>query len=246
MRPLGLIPPLAFALLIPVLPAAAQDPVPTAITKVTFDLGYVQTSGNTQVTTMNVGEKLTREKGRFTLTQAFAFVYGEQRDTVNANNLRTTVRGDYKIDKLFAFFIGGGFDRNVFAGIEKRFEEILGVQYLALAKTRDTIRVEGGGSMTQQLSVGGGQQNFPSARAAGSWRHAFTPAAYFQQNLEFIPNLEEHDDWRLNTESSLIAPVSARIGLKLSYVIRYDNLPEVGFTETDKLFTTGVQITFDD
>ncbi len=226
-------------------PVAAQDPVPVAITKVTFDLGYVQTSGNTQVTTMNVGEKLTREKGRWTLLQTFAFVYGEQRDTVNANNLRTAVRGDYKIDKLFALFVGAGFDRNTFAGIEKRFEEIIGLQYVALAKTRDTIRVEGGGSMTQQLAVGGGQQNFPSARAAGSWRHAFTEAAYFQQNLEYIPNLQEPLDWRLNTESSLIAPLSARIGLKLSYVIRYDALPEPGFTDTDRLFTTGLQITFE-
>ena len=126
----------------------AQDAAPAVVTKITADLGYVQTSGNTQVTTMNLGEKFTQ------------------------------------------------------------------------------------------------QRNFPSTRAAGVWRHAFTQAAYFQQNVEFVPNLKETEDWRVNSESSVVAPLSARIGLKLAYVVRFDNLPEPGFTDTDKLFTTGIQITF--
>ena len=228
--------------------ARAQTTAPAAfpatVTKITADLGYVQTSGNTQVTTMNVGEKITQERGRLVLQQGFALVYGEQRDTVNTNNLRTSVRGDYKIDKLIALFIGAGFDRNTFAGIERRFEEQLGLQARIFAAAFDTLRLEGGGSFTQQIGTDGRQQNFPSARAAAGWRHVFTPAAYFQQNFEFIPNLQETEDWRVNTESSVIAPLSTRIGVKLSYVIRFDNLPEPGFAELDRLFTTGIQITF--
>lgn len=243
MRTLTIAAALALALLASARPLAAQGD--TAVTKLTADFGYVQTSGNTQVTTMSVGEKLSRAKGRLTLSQTFNFVYGEQRDTVNTNNLRATVRGDYRIDGVFFLFAGAGFDRNVFAGIEKRFEELVGLQWMALASSSDTLRFEGGGSMTQQIPVAGLQQNFPSARAAGSWKHAFTPMAYFQQNVEYIPNLEEHQDWRFNTESAIVAPLSARIGVKLSYVIRYDNLPEPGFSETDKLFTTGIQLTFD-
>jgi putative salt-induced outer membrane protein len=223
---------------------AAQDPAPAAITKFAADLGYVTTSGNTQVTTMNLGEKLTRERGRLTLQQGFAIVYGKQRDTVNVNSLRTNLRGDYKIDRLLALFVGGSYDRNTFAGVERRFEEQIGVQARVLAAARDTVRVEGGGSFTQQLGTDGRKQDFPAARGAAAWRHAFTAATYFQQNLEFIPNLKENEDWRVNTESSLIAPLSARIGLKLSYVIRFDNLPEPGFATTDKLFTTGIQLTF--
>jgi putative salt-induced outer membrane protein YdiY len=42
----------------------------------------------------------------------------------------------------------------------------------------------------------------------------------------------------------LIAPISQRIGLKISYVIRYDNVPQAGFSTTDRLFTTGLQLTF--
>lgn len=224
--------------------ARAQQAPGAVINKLTLDFGFVQTSGNTQVTTTSLGERFTQERGRFTLSQAFALVYGEQRDTVNANNLRTTLRGDYKIDQVFAWFVGGGFDRNVFAGIARRFEEQVGLQAQVFAAVRDTIRLEGGGSLTQQIAVGGRQTNFPSARSAISWRHAFTSSSYFNQNLEYAPNLSELTDWRVNSESAIVAPLSARIGFKLSYVVRYDNLPEPGFSTTDRLFTTGIQLTY--
>jgi putative salt-induced outer membrane protein len=172
-------------------------------------------------------------------------VYGKQRDTVNTNNLRSALRADYKVDRVFSFFTGVGFDRNRFAGIAQRFEEQIGLQARVLAANADTISLEGGGSITQQIPVDGMQENFPSARGAMSWRHAFTQSTYFNQNVEYIPNLSEHEDWRVNTESTIVAPLSARIGLKVSYVVRYDNLPQPGFSELDKLFTTGIQLTFD-
>ncbi len=225
--------------------AGAQDSVLVTTTKLTSDFGYVATSGNTEVTTMSIGEKLTRSRGRLTLEQNFSLVYGEQQGTVITNNLRTGLRADYRIIGKFALFAGGAYDRNVFAGIERRFAEQLGVQVRAVGNATDTLRLEGGASITQQTAVGGAQANFVSARAAAAWRHSFTEASYFQQNVEFAPNLKDTDDYFLNTESSLVAPISARIGIKLSYVIRYDNLPEPGFSTTDRLFTTGVQLTFD-
>ncbi len=232
---------LALAALAPVL--GAQQ-APTVVTKITADIGYVAVTGNTQVTTFNIGEKLTQSRGRLSLEQGVGLVYSTQADSVISNYLRTHVRGDFKIDRLLAVFSGVAFDRNTFAGIERRFEEQVGISARLIGSARDTMRVEGGGSFTQQIGTDGIQQNFPSARGALSWRHVFTPAAYFTQNFEYIPNLKETEDWRMNSESGIVAPLSAKIGLKISYVIRYDNLPQPGFSEVDRLFTSGLQITF--
>lgn len=232
-------------LLLPALAAKAQDASAPTVTKATLDFGYVQTSGNTQVATLNLGEKLTQERGRLTLQQGFAFVYGKQRDSVITSYIGGNVRGDFKIDKILAAFAGVGFDRNRFAGIERRLEQQAGLQARVFADAIDTLRIEGGGSLTQQTGTDGIKSNFPAARGAAAWRHGFTPAAYFQQNVEWIPNLKTTEDWRLNSESAVVAPISSNIGLKLSYVIRFDNLPQVGFSELDRIFTTGVQVTFE-
>jgi hypothetical protein len=42
----------------------------------------------------------------------------------------------------------------------------------------------------------------------------------------------------------LTAPLSRPIALRVSYLIRFDNLPEPGFETTDRILTTGVQIAF--
>lgn len=229
--------------------AAAQDAAPTlavpaVVTKITADIGYVAVTGNTRVSTFNVGEKLTQGRGRLALEQSVALVFSKQADSVISNYLRANVRGDFKIDKLLALFTGVTFDRNTFAGIERRFEEQLGLSAQLLRTTSDTVRIEGGGTFTQQIGTDGLQENFPSARGALRWRHGFTAAAYFTQTVEYIPNLKQTEDWRANTESGIVAPLSARIGLKIAYVIRYDNLPQAGFSEVDRLFTSGLQITF--
>ena len=237
------IPALLAALLVAA-PALRAQEAPAVVTKITADLGYVAVTGNTEVTTFNIGEKLNQSRGRWTFDQGVTLVYSQQRDSVITNWFKANVRGDYRIDKILAAFTGVIYDRNTFAGIERRFEEQLGLTARLVGTARDTVRVEGGGSFTQQVGTDGIQQNFPSARGAMSWRHGFTASAYFTQQLEYIPNLKETEDWRVNTESALVAPLSAKIGLKLAYVIRYDNLPQPGFRSTDRLFTSGIQITF--
>lgn len=224
-------------------PLAAQNP-DSVVTKITADLGYVQASGNSRVTTTSVGQKLTQQRGRLGLEQTFSLVYGEQNDVVNTNFLRAGLRAEYKLGGLFSAFATVAYDRNVFAGIKSRFEENLGLAWRAIGAPRDTLRLEAGFSVTQQTSVDGIANDFPAGRLATAYRHTFSPSTYFLQAAEYLPNFKETADYRVNTESAVVAPVSARVNLKLSYLIRYDNLPEPTFRNTDRVFTTGVQITF--
>ena len=78
-------------------------------------------------------------------------------------------------------------------------------------------------------------------RSATVYRHNFTKAAYFQQGVEFLPNLDTSEDYRVNSETALVAPISSHIGMKFAYVIRFDNLPETGRAKNDRIFTSGLQ-----
>lgn len=235
--------------LIPVLfalfatPLLAQEPTPV-VTKITADLGYVQASGNSEVTTTSFNQKLTQQRGKLGLEQTFNFVYGEQNGVVNTNFLRVGLRADYKLGNHFSAFATVAYDRNTFAGIQRRFEENLGLGWLALSAPKDSLQFEGGFSVTQQTSVDGTENDFPAGRAAATYRHHFSPTTYFAQAAEFLPNFKNPDDYRVNTESAVVAPISARVSLKVAYLIRYDNLPEPTFKTTDRVFVTGIQVTF--
>ncbi len=237
---------------------AAAQPLPTERTRVAAapaerakpktsfnaDLGFLNTTGNTEVTTISASEKVTHTNGFWRFEQYVNSVYGQNGGKENTNLLRATLGAEYALRPSVGLATGVLYDRNRFAGIAQRTEEYLGFLFRVLNQGANSMRVETGASVTQQRGVDGVAQNFPAARGALAYKHAFSPTAFFLQNVEAVPNLKTSEDWRMNTESTVVAPLSKRAALKVGYVLRYDNLPEKGFKKTDRFLTTGLQLSF--
>lgn len=234
---------LAALLLVPAT-AAAQDSTPPRPWKLQTDFGFVNTAGNTSTTTLNGGESFSYTTGPWTLGQLFAVVYGKTDGERSAENYTASLRGDYAFTEHFGVYGLGKWDRNEFAGIERRFEEGTGFTFKPVARERTTLSLEAGISAIQERVVEGADNTFASGRGALLFKQLFATAAYFQQTAEILPNLKESADYRVNTETALVAPLSKSIAFKASYVIKFDNDPEPGFKETDRFLTSGLQIVF--
>ncbi len=225
-------------------PLGAQQADTTGPIKFTGTVGLVNTAGNSNVTTVNVGDRIDYKAGAWGLTQLFSVVYGRNEGVTNTSIWSASLRGDRKVGSRLAIYALAGWDRNTFAGIDRRWEEGAGLLAHLLAQPKNTLDGEAGISFIQQLSTLGVHDDFPSARIASTYKHLFTASAYFLQSVELLPDLQTSDNLRFNTETGLVAPISSHIGLKISYVIKYDNLPEPGFEKTDRLLTSGIQITY--
>ena len=234
----------AFALLASPTAAVAQAK-PAKPVEVAADLGFVNTTGNTEVTTLSANSKFVVNTGDWKLTHYFGTVYGKLKDSVNTSIWRTGVRADRLFTERFGLFMLVNYDKNRFAGIASRWEQGAGAQWKAVAEAEDRLDVELGLSAIQQQAVTAvPDRNFASGRTALTYKHSFTDKTYVQQNVEYLTNLQNGPDWRGNSETSLVAPLSAGFGIKLSYVIRYQNLPDPGFRATDRIFSTGIQYTY--
>ncbi|HET9423798.1 MAG TPA: DUF481 domain-containing protein [Gemmatimonadaceae bacterium] len=221
--------------------AAAQAPARTAFTA---DFGFVSATGNTRLATLNFNEKVTHTIRSWVLTQMSGYVYGKTNGVSSANQLRTSLRGDHTFLRNVAVFAGASYERNTFAGFDRRTDEFLGLAWKALAAARDTLSIDAGGVLTQESLVDGTSRDFPAGRLAGAFKHGFGGASYFVQLAEYLPNFQTSGAYRLNTESSLVAPVSKHLGVKVTYNVRYDSKPPVSFGTTDRVLTTGLQVTY--
>ncbi|HEX9893007.1 MAG TPA: DUF481 domain-containing protein [Gemmatimonadales bacterium] len=224
-------------------PARAQDSLPKRF-KVAGDLSFVNTGGNSDVTTLGLGEKIEwMTSPRFTLKQELRWVYGEDSGEENANALLTDLRGEYGLTSRVSLFAGVTYDYNLFAGVKRHFAEYTGLGFLVLDRPKDKVRLDAGLSLNQEWEINRDEaDNFPSGRLGGDYRHAFSEKAYLQQILEFIPNFDTSSDYRLNTETALVAPITGGIAIKVGYIVRYRGEPPEGFNTTDTLFRTGIQI----
>jgi len=237
---------------------AQEEEVKTAA--FTADFGFVSSAGNTNVTTFSVGDKLmlnTVDK-RLIFTQEFAAVRSEADGVKNAENYLTRFRLDRGLGSHFYAFAMAGWERNVPGGIARRFEETVGLAWKAIERPADQLSLEVGLSFFQQRNVDAppgesAADDYTAGRVAGHYRHAFTPTTFFVQALELIPNFDTTQDFRLNTETAVIAPISSHLGVKLSYVIRYDHLPNLlpepnpnltRLKKTDRYLTAGLTISY--
>jgi putative salt-induced outer membrane protein len=226
------------------LSAQTAPPAPTDSFRLAFDLGYVNTGGNTNVTTLNFGEHLSYGSGGWILDHRLVAIEGRSAGDETAAQYKTGLRVDRALSARLGAYALAGYERNVFAGIGRRFEEGSGLTAKAVTAAHDLLAVEGGISFIQQRSTARVEETFGAGRAALAYQHAFTASTTFSQTLELLANLQHSADRRLNTETSLTAPISKRIALKAAYLMRYDHQPEPGFKTTDRVFTTGIQIVF--
>ena len=240
----GLAVTLAFLAVLPA-SAAAQTAAPKDTTKLTVGLGLVTTSGNTSVTTFNLGNSFAYIAHPWVFSEAGTMIYGSTHDTVNNDQYHLLLRVDYTIHDGLSAYLYGGFDRDRFAGIVSRYQEAAGLAWKAVATPADLLSVELGLAQNQQQDVGGGASiSFTAARAAATYKHMLNKTAYAQEALEVLPDLQHSKNLRINSETDLVAPLSTAISLKVGYVIRFDNLPPAGFKKTDRILTTGIQIAF--
>lgn len=217
-----------------------------AVIKFTGDVGYVATSGNQSVETLNLGDHFSAKIDDLTFAQTFARVYGESDGETTTSITRASLRLDKGL-KSSPFTAYGliNYERNTFAGLASRIAGSAGLTAVVLSSEHHRILLEGGLSLNRQRGTRekGSDSDFLGGRAASTYTHKFSRNTAFVQVVEVLPNFRQSEDLRINTESAVTAPLTARVGIKLSYVVRYDGLPQEGFMTTDRLFTSGVQVT---
>jgi putative salt-induced outer membrane protein len=229
----------------------AADPAPRSF-EGSASLGFAQNRGNANSLTTNLADRLEYRVKGWAGTQDLAFFYGEADDEVNANFWNGGLRGDRRLTPRLGAFVVTRFDRNVLQGIASRFEEGLGLDYRLVDTRRDQLLVALGASAFQQRLTPGSvstiKPNFPAARTALDYKHLFAEKAFFQQIVEYLPNLSDSESYLVNTESTIVAPLVGGLALRAGYVVRYNARPpvrdNVALKKVDTFLSSGITFSF--
>jgi putative salt-induced outer membrane protein YdiY len=210
----------------------------------TLDAGFVNASGNSDFTSFALGEKLAWRRGRMVLSQTANVLYGETDRTTTTESYDAGGRAEYVLTSRIGAFALLTYQRDPFAGVASRWGGGPGVAVALVRAARDTLGIETAITRQRERSIAGARKSFGATRTAANFKHLFGASAFFTQTLVWIANLDTMDDQRLTSETALTAPLSRQIALRVSYLMRHDNLPEPGFERTDRILTTGVQVAF--
>ena len=224
--------------------AQAAKPDTAKPLKVTAGVAFLDASGNTDVTTLSINERLEWKRPHFLWTQSINGINSSTDGEESANLLAIGLRGDWRPRGRLSVYSLVNFDRNRFADIQRRFEEGLGLAYRLVDRTHHRLTTELGSQLVQQQNLQDVTDNFLAGRAAELYRYSFKEDTYFEERVEYLPNFEKTEDYRVNVEANVVAPLSRHLALKMGYVVRFDNLPEPTIKKTDRFFTSGLQVNF--
>lgn len=225
--------------------SAPRAPKPPPPLRFTGDAGFVSTGGNSSVQTLNLGDKLTARLGAFTLTQQLGVVHGSSNGATVASSWRGLLRTDMVVHRGIGAYASMTYERNALAGLASRVGAVVGLSARVVGTGTDKLVFEGGVSLTSQRATTSTvpDKDFLGGRAATTYVRQVGRRASISQSVELLPDFRQGADLRINAETALLAPVTRVAALRISYAIHYDGVPEPGYLETDRLLTTGIQIT---
>jgi len=221
---------------------AASSLAAQAKKTLTLDVGLVDASGNSNFLSANFGEKATWKNGAWSAAQNAKIIYGETDGARTTESYDADLRVERALSPRLGIYAFTAYQRDPFAGLASRWSLGPGVAAGLVQAARDTLDLEVALTQQSERTTAPLERSFGATRTAALFKHVFTSKASFTQSLEWIAKLKTSDDYRLKSESALVAPLSSKIGLRVSYLVRFDNLPEPTFKKTDKILTTGIQV----
>ena len=232
---------IALTVCLPALTRAADAEKPTTLT---LDFGYVQTSGNSDVTTVSGANKLDHRVNAWLFTQEASAVWGETNGVESAARYGASLRAGRDLSARLSAFGLASWKRNVFAGISRQFDEGVGLEWRAVTQAPHLLGLELGAGLSQRVTTLDEQDEFATARMGANYAYAFSEKSRFEARGAYVLNLNDTEDSDAEAKFSLTAPVAGRMALKVSYDLLYRNQPLPGLEKLDTTFGVGVQASF--
>ena len=218
------------------------------------ELSLLDQGGNTDVTTFGFGAKgeLALESSRIKAEGQVA--YSEQEGTSTSRSWMVKGQYDWNLSERLSLFVSERLERNTLKGVEHRSTTQAGVGYALIKTDSDTLRGElSAGYVDERLnrphptlpgSTITDDNGYYAARTAVEYVHTLTEKTRVEQTVEYVPSLDDADDFILNEETALITNLFGRLALKLSFAVAYDNLPPPDFQRIDRTLKSSFLLTF--
>jgi hypothetical protein len=168
---------------------------------------------------------------------------GSELKTETANFLK----GYGQWNHLFTdrFYAGLRFEalRDDVADIHYRFTVSPLVGYYFIKHTNVFLSGEVGPSYIAQ-DLGGDTSSYFAARLAERFEYKFKSGARVWETLEWLPQVDKFDNWILNAEVGVSAPISKALDVRLVAQDTYNNQPAADHLKNDFKLLAGIGVRF--
>lgn len=244
----------AFLLLTTAMVTVAADAPPPETKKwdTALTLGATLTRGNSKTF---LGSGLINTKRKWTDDEALfgaSAGYGKTTTTSGGNTIDTVtdsyIKGYGQYNHLFTPRVYAGFrvtgDHDDIAHLGYRVTASPLAGYYFVKQTNAFLAGEVGPSAVREKFFHEGAHNYIGLRLGERGEYKFNSGAKIWESLEWIPKVQDLNNYLLNTEAGVTAPLSKAFSLSLIAQDTYKNVPATGRLKNDFKLIAGVTYSF--
>ncbi len=190
----------------------------------TIALGVTLTDGNSETLLVTAGAEHNRSRDAYELRLALNGAYGEEKSETSTEN----IKGDAEYRKLLSerayavVTLSALYD--ALADVDYRAILSAGPGYFLLKDENASLGVEIGPAFLAEKVAGEENEEF-ALRAGQRYQRQLSPTARTWQSIEYVPLVDDFDDYLLNAEIGIEAAINSRAALRLVVKYAYDSTP---------------------
>ena len=204
-----------------------------------IEAGLVETSGNTEETTVSGEVDATRNWNDWRHNVLLQSRYAEQSGERTAERYTAGTQLDYKYNPNDFVFVRGRYDNDDFSGYDFQASTAAGYGRRIWSEGDSYFDLSTGlgyryGRFETPDPEEGEVQEDPIGRLAGDFRYQLSETAHFRQEAETEVSLDDGDAISRSV-TSLQANVNSSLAMKLSYTLEHNSNPPAGTERTDTI-----------
>jgi putative salt-induced outer membrane protein len=206
------------------------------------ELGYVNTSGNTNTETLVFKADAAYEIEKWKHQAHFETLQTTTDDETTADKLFVTAQSDYKFTPRDYFFGNVSYEDDKFSGFEYQAKLNIGYGRKVLVLEKHKLDMEvGPGYRNFKVDNASDSQDEYLARLAAKYKWLISDNSEFRQDL-FAEFGEDQDEYRSVT--SLKSNINKVLAMKLSYIVKYLDVVPAGNDNYDRETSVTLVYTF--
>lgn len=206
-------------------------------------LGFTLATGNSETLLGTADFTGTKKWDAYEWTVGANLTYGENDGAKNADSQRLLTQFNWLISERAFFYGRAEALRDTVADIDYRIPLSVGAGYYVI-KNKDTfLRGEVGPGFVLE-EKGGNSETYMTLRVAERFEHKFNDNVKLWQSLEYVPQVDEFENFQVVGEIGIDAKLSQALSLRTYIQDTYVNKPAAGRKDNDLKLVTAIAYKF--
>lgn len=210
----------------------AADLVPVKAKENSIAVGVTMTDGNSDTLLGTASVLHDRKRDGYSLRLGADFAYGEDNDEKTTENAKAVAEYRRECSERAYAFVNLTALYDDIADIDYRAVLSAGPGYYLMKDEAATLGVDIGPAYVRE-EVGGEENDDVALRVGERYERQLSPTAKCWQALEYLPVVDDFDDYLLNSEIGVEAAINSTASIRLVVKNAYDSTPAVDREKSD-------------